>query len=486
LVAGKRHAASLAFGLPLSPRALDSMVNSLVRSVSAGNGFDVEGLLPAGGLGGNAKAVAALQRHRFRDRVRHAGRTVPYYRELFAELSIDPAGASPGVVPVTRKDALRDRPEDFVSSMSRPFIRVTTTGTTGRPTIVHFSQREWRAIGALSAFSMIGNGALTPDDIVQICITPRAVLPNHAVTSSCAAVGAVVHVVGMADPQEALTLLAQKHRIPGKKDRVSVVTGNPSYIGLLVEHGLATGWRPEQFGVERMLLGGELITDGFRRRAQRLFGPVEVRQSYALTELVPFNGRLCREGHVHFEPTSGLVEVIDPDTAVAAAPGAVGTVVATPFRPYRETTVLLRFDTGDAVRALPDTPSCELRNLPGTGPLLGKLSGAVRHDGGWTFARDVAEAVEAVDEVPLPGRYRFTAVPDGVAVEVAVRSGCDVAAARRRVAAELETRGVPLRSLSTVDDPAKLREPAKCRCDFDEGRLLSPRRDPVAASIPTG
>jgi acyl-CoA synthetase (AMP-forming)/AMP-acid ligase II len=298
--------------------------------------------------------------------------------------------------------------------------------------------------------------------------------------SSCSAVGAAVNVVGMVEPEQALTLLAQRHRIPGKKDRVSVMTGNPSYVGLLVEHGLAAGWRPEQFGVERMILGGELMTDGFQRRAQRLFGPIVFRQSYALTELVPFNGKPCREGHLHFEPTSGLIEVVDPETGEAAAPGEVGTIVATPFRLYRNTTVLLRFDTGDAVRALAEAPTCELRDLPGTGELLGKMSSAVRHDGGWTFARDIAEAVEAVEAVPLPARYECTAVPGGVAVDVLIRSGCDVAAARRRIGAELEARGVPVRSLSTVDDLAKLRNPTRCRCDFDEGRLLNVRPLPVA------
>jgi hypothetical protein len=155
---------------------------------------------------------------------------------------------------------------------------------------------------------------------------------------------------------------------------------------------------------------------------------------------------------VHFEPTSGLAEVVDPETGAPAAPGAVGTVVATPFRPYRDTTVLLRFDTGDAVRALSGPATCELRNLPATGQLLGKLSGAVRHDGGWTFAREVAEALEAVDAVPLPARYGYRAVPGGVAVEVFVRPGCDVTAARKIVGDELETRGVPLRSLSTTSE----------------------------------
>ena len=77
-----------------------------------------------------------------------------------------------------------------------------------------------------------------------------------------------------------------------------------------------------------MHLGGEVVTEGLRRRAQRLFGPVEIRQSYALTELVPFNGQQCGEGHVHFEPTSGLAEVRTTEFAA----GSMGPKVAAACR----------------------------------------------------------------------------------------------------------------------------------------------------------
>ena len=51
-----------------------------------------------------------------------------------------------------------------------------------------------------------------------------------------------------------------------------------------------------------------------------------------------------------FEPVHGLLEVLDPETRRPAGPGEVGTLVATPFPPFRETTILLRYDTQDVVR----------------------------------------------------------------------------------------------------------------------------------------
>jgi phenylacetate-coenzyme A ligase PaaK-like adenylate-forming protein len=171
--------------------------------------------------------------------------------------------------------------------------------------------------------------------------------------------------------------------------------------------------------VERIFVGGEIVTAGLKARCQQLFGAVQFVEGYGMTEPWPLGGALCPAGHLHFEPSHGLVEVLDPDTGAPARPGEAGTIVATPFAPFRETTILLRYDTEDVVRPIV-RPACPLHHLPATTNILGKLRHAARHDNGWTFPRDVLEAVETIDAVPLPARCGFWAVPGGVAVEVLV------------------------------------------------------------------
>jgi len=106
--------------------------------------------------------------------------------------------------------------------------------------------------------------------------------------------------------------------------------------------------------------------------------------------------------------------------------------------------------------------------------LLGKSRLATRHDGGWTFVRDVIEALEAVDAVPLPARFGFWAAQGGVAVEVAVRS--KDAGVRASVGAALEQRGVPLKELRLVEHPGQLRWPMPLRCDLSEA-VFTPAQD---------
>jgi hypothetical protein len=114
-----------------------------------------------------------------------------------------------------------------------------------------------------------------------------------------------------------------------------------------------------------------------------------------------------------------------------------------------------------------------LRNLQATSPLLGKLSLAARHEGGWTFAREVLEALEGTEEVPLPARYGFWAVLGGVAVEVVVRKSAGPRV-RRAIETRLEEQGVPVRELNLVEHRGELQRPVPLRCDLKESAFRVP------------
>jgi hypothetical protein len=203
-----------------------------------------------------------------------------------------------------------------------------------------------------------------------------------------------------------------------------------------------------------------------------------------MTETWPCVGRQCEEGHLHFEPSQGLVEVCKPGTSELAASGETGTMVVTPFPPYRETTLLLRYDTQDVVRALEAAPTCTLRTLPAVSNVQGKLRLSIQHEGldegegwtetGWTYPRDVIEALEGVEEVPLPARCGFWAAPGGVAVEV-VATG-DRTIAERKIAAALEERGVPLRELHVLENKSQLINPYPWRGDLRETSFGGPAK----------
>jgi acyl-CoA synthetase (AMP-forming)/AMP-acid ligase II len=250
----------------------------------------------------------------------------------------------------------------------------------------------------------------------------------------------------------------------------------PSYLGELVECARRLGCRPADFGLRRVLVGGEILTQGLRQRCAEIFGPLEFDENFSMTELAPFGGNLCSAGHLHFEPSVGLVEVSGLDTKGPASAGEAGLLVATPLPPFRDTTLLLRYATEDVVTALEGPLECEMRHTPATGQLLGKFRFSVRHDRGWTMPRYVVEALESDETVPLPARYGFRAVPGGVAVEVLARS--DHPSVRKTLWSRLMDRGVPVRELRVVTNREALCQPVPLRADLHETSFaeLSPAR----------
>ena len=160
-----------------------------------------------------------------------------------------------------------------------------------------------------------------------------------------------MQLIGLVDPALALAQLAER--------RATVLDVYPSYFGELVEHGLRVGYRPADFRLERVIIGGEIVTAGLLARAERLFGAVEFIENYASTEMVPCGGTPCAQGHLHFEFSAGHHEVVALDGSGQAADGEPGSLVETPFPPYRETTLLLRYDTEDVVAPLSGPFGCE-------------------------------------------------------------------------------------------------------------------------------
>jgi phenylacetate-coenzyme A ligase PaaK-like adenylate-forming protein len=505
-----RLAASVAFGVPFAPWSLDRLVDALLATRREFGAVSSEGADLVTGVTLDDTTRRELQLHRFRQQAVRGARETAYYGRRFAGLGLDPGRLTFAEItrlPLTPKAALRDDPGAFVRRGAAAAVRTTTTGTTGRPTSVYFTARELEATAALSAIGLLVHGQLGPEDVVQVSTSARATLGNTCFARACARIGAVWALAGLVEPELALAQLTAAHRIPGKKPRPSYLVAYPSYLGDLVERGLAAGYGPGDFGLERIAAGGEVLTSGLKARARRLFGEgVAFDEGYAQTETWPLGGVRCAAGHLHFEPSRGLVEVLalpeahpdagapaDPGELTAAPPGAPGALVATPFAPYREASVVLRYATEDVVRALAGPPACALRHLPATGEVLGKLRLGVRHGpgpAGWTFPRQVLEALEAeslADTVPLPARCGVQAVPGGVAVEALVRPGrAGGPAARRAVGAQLEAQGVPLRALRLVEDRARLRRPLPLRGDLREASFALPAPPPAVDGAPRG
>jgi phenylacetate-coenzyme A ligase PaaK-like adenylate-forming protein len=421
--------------------------------------------------------VQRLQERRLRQQVQLAARDTAYYADLFARCGLNVqefTAAQLTELPLTRKEAIRNRPEAFVRRGFQPTLCTMTTGTTGQGTTTLFTMRETRLFSLLSALALRGGGLISTEDVVQVSTSARALLGNQTAMDAYRHVGALIYQTGVVEPAQALALLAKRHSLPGRKERVSVFFTYPSYLGKLIETGLALGYGPQDFGLELLIVGGEVSSPGLRQRSEALFGPVKFDEGYGISEVWPFGGAYCEQGHLHFDPLRGLMEVIDPDTGQPARPGEAGSLVLTPFLPYRESSIILRYDTGDMVRTLAEPCTCSLSHRPATGPLLGKQRFCVRSEGGWVGPRDILEVLEPNRAIPLPVRCGLWATAGGLGVEVAVGEASD--RLQQELTEQLRSAGLPVTTVKLVTDPAQLERPLPWRGDLHEHSFLVSQR----------
>jgi acyl-CoA synthetase (AMP-forming)/AMP-acid ligase II len=235
---------------------------------------------------------------------------------------------------------------------------------------------------------------------MQINISSRATAAVQQNVTVCGLVGARCAVLGLVPPDESLDRLCVGQGSP------TLLSTYPSYLAELVRAARARNLGPEAFRLRRIDCGGEVLSSSLRRAAVETLG-APVNDTFGMTEVLPVSGRTCSAGHMHHDLNMGLVEVVDVDTGATVEPGELGTVVITPYFPFRECMPVLRYDTRDVVRRLPsDELNCELAGTPGTSRILGKADQLLRIGGRSITPRDLLEVFEGLPSEPWPGRYR--------------------------------------------------------------------------------
>lgn len=137
--------------------------------------------------------------------------------------------------------------------------------------------------------------------------------------------------------------------------RPTVISGMPTFIYHVLSEAVNEGLRIE--GLKCVLLGGEKVAEGTRRKLAELCAQVGspdvvVVATYGFTEAklawseCPFTPGLQPSGY-HLYPDLGIFEVIDPETGKVQPDGVGGELVYTPLD--QRGTVILRYRTGDHI-----------------------------------------------------------------------------------------------------------------------------------------
>jgi phenylacetate-CoA ligase len=296
--------------------------------------------------------LRSLQLERLRWSLRHAYDHVPRYRRRFDEAGVHPDEvhdlADLARFPFTTKQDLREEyPFGMFAVPREQVVRVhASSGTTGKPTVVGYTQRDIDTWADVVARSLRASG-VRPGWVVHVAYGYGLFTGGLGAHYGAERLGCTVVPVsgGMTERQVQLLVDFQADAI--------MVT--PSYALSILDEMRAQGVDPRGTNLKVGVFGAEPWTEAMRAEVEDAFGMHAV-DIYGLSEVMgPGVANECVETkdglHVwedHFYP-----EVIDPVTGEVLPDGEEGELVFTSLT--KEAMPVVRYRTRDLTRLLPGT-----------------------------------------------------------------------------------------------------------------------------------
>ncbi|MEU1778347.1 phenylacetate--CoA ligase PaaK [Streptomyces abikoensis] len=411
--------------------------------------------------------LEALQRERLRATLQHVYDNVPFYRRAFDTAGLHPEDCrTPADLvrfPFTTKADLRAQYPFGMFAVDRPRLRRlhASSGTTGTPTVVGYTERDLEVWADVVARSLRAAG-VRPGDTVHVAYGYGLFTGGLGAHYGAERLGCTVV------PASGGMTARQVRLIQDLRPEVIMVT--PSYMLTLLDEFERQGVDPRSTSLRVGVLGAEPWTEEMRREIEERFA-IDAVDIYGLSEVIgPGVAQECVETkdgpHLwedHFYP-----EIVDPVTGEILPDGAFGELVLTSLT--KEAMPLVRYRTGDLTRLLPGTARPAFRRME---RITGRCDDMIVLRGVNLFPSQIEEIVLDIAGVAPHFQLRLTREGrlDRLTVRAEARPGA-TSERRAAAAAEIERRikdGIGVTAGVEIVDPETLeRSQGKLKRIVDE------------------
>jgi phenylacetate-CoA ligase len=308
----------------------------------------------------STEELAALQLARLQTTLRHAYENVPHYRVKFDEAGVGPADCHTlddlARFPFTTKEDLRATYPFgmFAVPMSQVRRVHASSGTTGRPTVVGYTENDidmWAYVVARSIRAAGGRAGH------KVHIAYGYGLFTGGLGAHYGAERAGCTVI----PASGGMTARQVQIIQDFRPEIIMVT--PSYMLTLLDEFERQGIDPRDTSLRVGIFGAEPWTEQMRREIEER-ADIHAVDIYGLSEVIgPGVAQECVETkdgpHIwedHFYP-----EIVDPETGAVLSQGDEGELVFTSLT--KEALPIIRYRTRDLTRLLPGTARAPFRRM---------------------------------------------------------------------------------------------------------------------------
>lgn len=296
--------------------------------------------------------LETLQLERLRTTLRHAYENVAFYRQAFDRAGVRPEDcrtlADLARFPFTAKTDLREHYPFGMFAVDQSEIRRihASSGTTGRPTVVGYTERDLDTWADVVARSIRAAGG-RPGHKVHVAYGYGLFTGGLGAHYGAERLGCTVI------PASGGMTARQVQLIQDFRPEIIMVT--PSYMLTLLDEFERQGIDPRSTSLKVGIFGAEPWTEEMRREIEERFA-LDAVDIYGLSEVMgPGVAQECVETkdglHIwedHFYP-----EVVDPITGEVLPDGEEGELVFTSLT--KEAMPVIRYRTRDLTRLLPGT-----------------------------------------------------------------------------------------------------------------------------------
>jgi phenylacetate-CoA ligase len=387
--------------------------------------------------------LSALQLTRLRHTLRHVYENVPHYRRAFDAHGVHPDDlktlADLARFPFTAKKDLRDNYPFGMFAVPREQVRRVhaSSGTTGKPTVVGYTEGDIERWATLVARSIRAAGG-RPGDMIHIAYGYGLFTGGLGAHYGAEKLGCTVIPMSGGQTEKQVQLM--------QDFRPDILMVTPSYMQVLIEEFARQGLDPREMSPRLGIFGAEPWTEAMRREIEAK-ARIDAVDIYGLSEVMgPGVASECvetKDGPViwedHFYP-----EIIDPETGAVlpydeSKGSEEGELVFTSLT--KEAMPVIRYRTRDLTRLLPPTA----RSMRRMGKIVGRSDDMLIIRGVNLFPTQIEELVLQMPE--LSGQYQLVVSRDGNldALEVhcelrrEVRAAGDAAALSEALQARIKT-----------------------------------------------
>lgn len=339
------------------------------------------------------KQIEEIQLERLKWLVDYCLKNIPFYHDRLEKAGITAEKIKTlddiQYIPYTTKDDIRDNyPFGLFGQPINKIVRIhASSGTTGKPTVVGYTQNDLDNWSDCMARLCMAAGA-TDEDIVQIAFGYGLFTGALGLHYGLEKIGATVVPTSSGNTEKQIMLM--------QDFQTTALVATPSYAQFIGETAKEMGVI-DKLNLKLGLFGSEGCTEEMRSQVEKTLG-LFATDNYGMSELMGpgVSGECHLRCGMHINEDHFIAEVIDPATLEVLPKGSQGELVVTTIT--KEGIPMLRYRTKDITKI--DYEPCKCgRTFARMAKIMGRTDDMLKIRGVNVFPSQIESVLMGFDQI---------------------------------------------------------------------------------------